>query len=191
MDELIDIVDKNGKPTGHSVPKSEIHKKGYFHHTAHLWIYNTNGEILLQQRAASKAIHPLLWDVSVAGHIDAGETPEQGAIREAKEEIGITLKDNDLLKIGVFECFQTYPHGIIDNEFHHTFIAKTECVLKDFTLQKEEVEALKFISLAEFKSLLASSATNGHFVGTNKAYYLKVVDSILKATKQDHDDLEN
>ena len=92
MDELIDIVDKSGIPTGVSVPKSEIHSKGHLHNTAHIWLYNSEGEILLQQRAATKVICPLLWDVSVAGHIDAGETPEQGAIREAKEEIGIELE---------------------------------------------------------------------------------------------------
>ncbi len=191
MDELIDIVDKNGMPTGESVLKSQIHKKGYFHHTAHLWIYNTKGEILLQQRAASKAIHPLLWDVSVAGHIDAGETAEEGVIREAKEEIGITIHEKDLIKIGVFECFQTYPHGIIDNEFHNTFILKTDVGLADLTPQKDEVEALKFVTIDEFRHLLDFSHENKHFVGTNKDYYLKVVDRILKALKQDNDNLKD
>jgi len=178
MDELIDIVDENGKGTGKSAPKSVIHQKGYYHHTAHLWIFTEKGEVLLQQRAASKAIHPLLWDVSVAGHIDAGESAVQGAVREAREEIGITLRESQLQKIGVFECFQSYPNGIIDNEFHNTFIAKTDLEIQDFTPQNEEVEALKFVSLADFKSLLDSSITNGHFVSTNKDYYLKVIDAI-------------
>jgi len=178
MEELIDIVDERGNATGKSAPKSEIHNNGYFHHTAHVWFFNAKGDVLLQQRAASKAIHPLLWDVSVAGHIDAGESPEEGAIREAREEIGITLKESDLIKLGVFECFQSYPNGLIDNEFHNTFIAKTEWVLTDFTLQKEEVEALKFVSLTEFKRLLKSSASNGHFVSSNTAYYQKVIDAI-------------
>ena len=97
MEELIDIVDKNGIPTGVSVPKSEIHAKGHLHNTAHVWFYDASGNILLQQRAASKTICPLLWDVSVAGHIDAGETPEQAAVREAKEEIGVDNSEDDLL----------------------------------------------------------------------------------------------
>lgn len=180
MDELIDIVDRKGHPTGEMHPKELVHQMGYFHHTAHLWLYTTKGEILLQQRAASKAIHPLLWDVSVAGHIDAGETPEEGAIREAKEEIGIDLKASDLFKVGVFKCFQSYPNGIIDNEFHNTFIVKIDLEIKDFTVQKEEVEALKFVSLYQFKLLLNSSATNGHFVSSNMAYYLDVLKAIDK-----------
>ena len=102
MEEYIDILTKEGNPTGESAPKSKIHQKGYYHNTAHIWFYTKSGEILLAQRAASKTICPLLWDVSVAGHIDAGETVEVAAIRETKEEIGLDISENDLIKIGVF-----------------------------------------------------------------------------------------
>ncbi|MBR9847461.1 MAG: NUDIX domain-containing protein, partial [Algicola sp.] len=128
--------------------------------TAHVWCYTLNGDILLQQRAASKAICPLLWDVSVAGHIDAGETPEQASVREAKEEIGIDLSEDQLLKIGVFKCFQSYPDGITDNEFHNTFIAEIDSDIEDLQPQKEEVEALKFVSVSEFEMLLSKSEIN-------------------------------
>ena len=147
MEEYIDIVDTNGKPTGVSAPKSEIHAKGHLHNTAHVWCYTSEGEILLQQRAASKVICPLLWDVSVAGHIDAGETPQQAAVRESKEEIGIDLSEEQLVKIGVFECFQSYPNGIVDNEFHNTFITKVDIKIEELTPQKEEVEALKYVTI--------------------------------------------
>ncbi|WP_425075154.1 NUDIX hydrolase [Psychroserpens sp. S379A] len=178
MDELIDIVDTNGIPTGIAVPKSEIHSKGHLHNTAHIWCFTSEGFILLQQRAASKTICPLLWDVSVAGHIDAGETIEQAAIREAKEEIGLSIKANQLQKIGVFECFQSYPNGIIDNEFHHTFIAQIDSNIKDLTPQKEEVESLKFVSLSEFKTLLNNSENNMHFVSSNPNYYEFILNAI-------------
>ena len=59
MDELIDIVSKDGKPTGESALKSEIHSKGHYHNTAHIWFYTREGEILLAQRAASKLILPV------------------------------------------------------------------------------------------------------------------------------------
>lgn len=178
MEEHIDIVDHNGIPTGVSVPKSEIHAKGHLHNTAHVWLYNSEGQILLQQRSASKAICPLLWDVSVAGHIDAGESIEKAAIREAKEEIGIDVTENQLTKIGVFKCFQTHPNGIIDNEFHNTFIAEVIINIEDLSPQKEEVEALKFVSLSEFKSLLSKSEINNHFVPSNRKYYEFVIETI-------------
>ena len=180
MEEYIDIVTKSGKPTGKSATKTEIHKKGWYHNTVHIWLYTSKGEILLQQRAASKAICPLLWDVSVAGHIDAGETIESGAIREIKEEIGLKIQEDDLEKIGVFPCFQTYPNGMIDNEFHHTFIAKLIVDLSELTPQKEEVEALKLVSISKFKDLLDNSDKNGHFVSSNYDYYIKILEAITQ-----------
>lgn len=183
MDELIDIVDKNGNPTGLSALKSEIHSKGHFHNTAHLWLYTSKGQILLQQRAASKVICPLLWDVSVAGHIDAGETPEQGIIRETKEEIGLDISVEQLQKIGVFKCFQSYDNGIVDNEFHHTYIAKTDQIITDFTPQKNEVEALKFVSFQDFQQFIDDIGTNDHFVPANTPYYKFVLEAIGKQFK--------
>jgi len=179
-EEYIDIVTKTGEPIGKSALKSEIHNKGYYHNTVHIWFYTNKGEILLQQRAATKVICPLLWDVSVAGHIDAGETLTSGAVREIEEEIGLSISESCLNKIGVFECFQSYPNGIIDNEFHHTFIAKLTVPIKELTPQKEEVEALKLVSIENFKQLLKDSKTNGHFVASNRKYYEFVLNSIQK-----------
>ena len=178
MNELIDIVDKQGVPTGKSIPKSEIHSEGHLHNTAHVWMYNIKGEVLLQQRAASKTICPLLWDVSVAGHVDAGETIEQAAIREAKEEIGIVISEHQLNKIGVFKCFQSYTNGIIDNEFHNTYITEINVTIEQLRLQKDEVEDMKFVSLSGFKQLLSNSKNNNHFVPSNKKYYEFVLNAI-------------
>ena len=100
MDEYIDIVDQYGKPTGKTALKSEAHKNGWHHNTIHLWLYTIDGHILLQQRSHKKSIYPLLWDVSVAGDIDAGESFETAAIREAEEEVGIELLSKNLIKIG-------------------------------------------------------------------------------------------
>lgn len=180
MDELIDIVNINAKPTGQSALKSEIHSKGLYHNTAHIWFYTDDGKILLAQRAASKSIYPLLWDVSVAGHIDAGESIENGAIREIKEEIGLQIKPTDLEKIGVFECFQSYPNGIKDNEFHNTYIVQLEVPIASLTPQEEEVQALKLVTISTFKTLLENSKINGHFVASNYNYYKKVLNYISK-----------
>lgn len=181
--EYIDIVTKDGKPTGKSELKSIIHQKGYYHHTSHLWLYTDAGNILLSQRSAKKTICPLMWDVSVAGHIDAGETPEQGIIRETKEEIGLTISENELHKIGVFECFQSYENGIVDNEFHNTYIGKLDVSISKLIPQEEEVEALKIVSINEFQSLITNIKDNGnHFVPSNKSYYEFVLQMIKKHT---------
>jgi isopentenyl-diphosphate delta-isomerase len=183
MAEYIDIVTKEGLPTGKSALKSEIHLKGYFHNTAHVWLYTKQGEILLAQRADSKSICPLLWDVSVAGHVDASETIEHAAIREVKEEIGLDLIENNLHKIGVSECFQSYPNGIVDNEFHHTFISGLNVEIKDLSLDKNEVEDVKLVNLHEFQNLIDNIGSDNHFVASNKSYYEFVLQSITQAIK--------
>lgn len=179
MDELIDIVSKNGKPTGKNALKSVIHSKGYYHNTAHIWFYNSQGHILLAQRAASKTICPLLWDVSVAGHVDSGETIEQAAVRECKEELGIQISEQQLHKIGVFPCFQSYDNVINDNEFHHTYISKLMVDINTLIINKDEVEDIKLVSQTEFMALLNNSnKNNSHFVASNRAYYMKVLSCI-------------
>ncbi|GAA4952458.1 NUDIX domain-containing protein [Algibacter agarivorans] len=179
--EYIDIVTKEGKQTGKSELKSIIHQKGYYHHTSHIWFFTPNREILLAQRSVKKIICPLMWDVSVAGHIDAGETPKQAAIREIEEEIGLSITENDLQKIGVFECFQTYENGIQDNEFHNTFITELKVSISELKPQEEEVEALKLITFEEFETLVINiNNKNNHFVPSNKAYYELVLQAIKK-----------
>lgn len=185
MEEYIDIVDEAGNALGFYKPKSEVHLKGYYHHTAHLWLYTKKGEILLSQRSAKKTICPLMWDVSVAGHIDAGETPEQACIRETKEEISIDISEINLQKIGVFECFQSYGNGITDNEFHNTFIAELLTPISKLIPQEEEVENLKLVTIKEFQDLIDTIGNNNnHFVSSNKSYYQFIWQTIKKNIAQ-------
>ncbi|MCF7569403.1 NUDIX domain-containing protein [Sabulilitoribacter arenilitoris] len=180
MDEYIDIVTEEGKPTGKSALKSIIHQKGYYHNTVNIWFYTDDGDILLSQRSAKKIICPLLWDVSVAGHIDAGESITQAAIRETKEEIGLDIYEYELNKIGIFECFQNYESGLIDNEFHHTFISELKVPLSELTPQIEEVEALKLVSTYLFDELISNINENdNHFIASNKSYYETVFKHII------------
>lgn len=183
MDELIDIITKDGQPTNKTALKSKIHTKGYYHNTAHIWFYTKEGYILLAQRAASKMICPLLWDVSVAGHVDSGETIKQAAVRETKEELGISILEKQLYKIGVFECFQTYKNGIIDNEFHHTFISELNVNIDTIQFNTIEVEAIKLISITKFYELLNFNENNNHFIASNNLYYKFVLEYITKAIK--------
>lgn len=179
MDEYIDIVTHEGFPTGKRALKSEAHKQGWYHNTIHLWLYTKDRRILLQQRSRKKAIHPLLWDVSAAGHIDAGETFVEAALRETKEEIGLQLQAENLTKIGVQLHESSYAGGAIrDNEFHQVYIAELKVRLKDLIPQEDEVEALKLVTFKEFETLLEHSASNHHFIATNSDYYRFVLNAI-------------
>lgn len=178
MDELIDVLDNEGSKTGETVLKSVAHHKGIFHETVHVWFYTSNGKILLQQRGKEKSIFPLLWDVSVAGHIGAGELVETAAIREVKEEIGLSISSNELHKIGVFKSVQQHHKDLIDCEFHHTYISLLKVPLKHLKKQESEVADLRLTSLLQFSEETWGLATTHKYVPHGAEYYKTLIKAI-------------
>jgi 16S rRNA (adenine1518-N6/adenine1519-N6)-dimethyltransferase len=82
------VVDENDQAVGEA-PRSEVHGNNLRHRAVHLFIFNQKGELFLQKRSRWKDRHPLLWDSSAAGHVEAGEEYDQTAVRELKEELGV------------------------------------------------------------------------------------------------------
>jgi len=178
MDELIDVLDAEGNYTGKSVMKSEAHKKGIFHPSIHVWLYTKNGEILIQQRAKNKDTHPGLWDVSVAGHIGAGEDATESAIREVQEEIGLAITKKDLHKIGIFKYSHQHRHVLLDCEFHHTFLCELKVPLATLELQESEVADLNLISMPTLQNELESKPNSKKYVPYDMDYYGAVFKAI-------------
>ena len=178
MDELVDILDGDGKFTGRTALKSEAHLKGLFHPTIHVWLYTSDGKVLIQQRGKYKATYPLLWDVSVAGHVGAGETAELSALREVKEEIGLAISKEDLHKIGVFKSVQKHQPDLIDCEFHHTFLCELQIPLKNLKKQQSEVEDLALIPLIQFAEETWGLANLKKYVPHGSDYYKTVIKAI-------------
>ena len=101
--EILDVVDETGAPTGETVERAEAHREGVRHRTSHVWIArNRNGRIqlLLQKRCMQKDSFPGCYDISSAGHIPAGGEFASSALRELKEELGITAEEKDLIVCG-------------------------------------------------------------------------------------------
>lgn len=97
--ELLDLVDASGRLTGEQRDKAEIHQEGLWHRDVHVWI--TDGARLLQQqRAWDKKIMPGAWDISVGGHVAAGEAFLAAAVRETEEEWGLRLPPERFVPAG-------------------------------------------------------------------------------------------
>jgi len=131
--------------------KSEAHKHGYLHASVHVWFYTDAGKILIQKRSPNKISFPNLWDVSVAGHISAGEDAITSALREIKEEIGLSITKDELRKIGNFHERHNHTSNFIDNEIHLIYIGRISTPLNQLKIQEEEVSAIKLIPMATFK----------------------------------------
>ncbi|MCK0190089.1 NUDIX domain-containing protein [Arenibacter sp. F20364] len=180
MDELIDVLDADGNYTGKSIMKSEAHRKGIFHPSIHVWLYTKNGEILIQQRTKNKDTHPGLWDVSVAGHIGAGEDVINSAIREVQEEIGLAITSSELHKIGVFKYSCQHHKDLLDCEFHHTFLCELKTPLAKLKMQETEVADLNLISIPAFKKKLNRNTHSKKYVPYDMEYYDTVLNAIRK-----------
>jgi len=179
MDELIDILDADGRMTNRTAMKSEAHKNGWFHQTVHIWFYTLDGKVLLQQRGKNKDVYPLLWDVSVAGHIGAGENIITSALREIEEEIGLTIQPDKLQKIGVFKSVHNHSKNLMDYEFHHTFLAPLHLSLHDLRKQESEVENLKLIPMDQFTKELGD-ISKFKYVPHEISYYNTINKEISK-----------
>ena len=175
-EEFLEVYSPEGTKTGQKKSKSEIHRKGLFHSTVHVWIFTEEGNILIQKRSKKKELNPGVWDVSVAGHIKFNENIKKAAKRETLEETGVTINTKDLLKIGVYRSINIHPTAI-DKEFFHTYILKIDKNSINLDYKNNEVDDLKFISIEEMESLIKKE-NNKIFIGKNRKYYSDVLKSI-------------
>jgi 16S rRNA (adenine1518-N6/adenine1519-N6)-dimethyltransferase len=93
--EIFDVVDAEDRVTG-QLSRFEVHRQKLQHRAVHIFVFNSRGELFLQRRSKWKDVHPLRWDSSAAGHVNAGQTYDETAPREIEEELGVTA-DTTLL----------------------------------------------------------------------------------------------
>lgn len=169
--EILDVVDENNNNlTGKTEDREIIHEKGLWHREVAAWIMNKKGEVLLQKRAATKKQNPNKWGLT-AGHIDSGEKIEDVMHREALEELGVNIKDFSLLEV-IKVKDEHLNNGSKNNHFVYIFFTKVDYNLKDYTIQKEELSELKYITLEELEEIVNHKDDNYTF---SKRDYMKQI----------------
>ncbi|HSP35887.1 MAG TPA: NUDIX domain-containing protein [Thermoanaerobaculia bacterium] len=152
--ELIDVLTSDGAPTGITKPKALAHRDGDLHRSVHVWLIASDGRVLVQLRSHRKENHPGLWDVSCAGHLSAGESAIDAAIREADEELGLELQPNELRHIATLRERSVLNRGTyIENEIHEIYVDVRDVDLSALDLQREEVDDARLVTWDEFASL--------------------------------------
>ena len=138
--EVLDLLSPDGDPAGRTKSKADVHRDGDWHLASHVWLVAPDGRVLLQKRSATKENWPDLWDISVAGHVSAGESAIECAIREAREELGLALTARELTHLGRLRWHAVLNDGAyIENEFHEVFVAPREIDVARLVLDPEEV----------------------------------------------------
>lgn len=137
------IVNEADEIIGHKDP-ADVHDMDDIFRGAGLWIENTQGEVLLAQRALNKSTHPGAWGPAVTCCVDEGETYEEGVIRELEEELGLTqVSPSWQTKI-----YQRPPRGM----FMGLFFLQYNVELSQLTLQTDEVEQVAWVEKTALKT---------------------------------------
>lgn len=147
--EILDVLDENGNYTGIKEERKNVHEQGLYHMHVGAWIMNEKGEILLEQRASNKKVDPNKW-ARIGGHVDAGEKPIQAIQREILEEIGvkIPLENFIVLETDKSDVYDSNKK-IYNRYFSRSYFAFVEYKIEEYNIQKEEVKALKYITIEE------------------------------------------
>ncbi len=160
MAEYLDVLDENGNKTGKTKLRSEVHRDGDWHASVHIWIINDKNEVLLQKRAASKYTYPNMWDISGAGHLSAGDDSRGGAVRELQEELGVDVAEEQLQLLGRLKRKDMPSVKLKDNEFTDVYLLRLSLDVDKAELQLEEVAAIKYVSIDEFKNMVEREDQN-------------------------------
>ena len=145
MEEQVILVDTKDNQLG-LMPKMEAHEKALLHRAFSVFVFNDNGELMLQQRAADKYHSPLLWTNTCCSHQRDGETNLEAGKRRLQEEMGFTC---DLKEVFWFVYKAPFDNGLTEHELDHVMIGKFN---DEPNINKEEVESYKWMTLEAVKA---------------------------------------
>lgn len=141
--EKVNVYNRNREITDKIKERNSL-EKGEYRISVHIWIINSKSELLIQQRSETSKKFPSMW-AQTGGGVLAGETSKEAAKREAKEELGINVEDEELYYISSY----VRTRDIVD-----VWLVKKDIDIDDLELQKEEVAEAKFVSFEDFDNMI-------------------------------------
>ena len=146
--EIFDLYDREGNLLDKKMERGGSNDEGEYHLVVHIWIKNSEGKYLLQQRNKKTDRIPHQW-AATGGAVTTGEDSITGAIRETEEEIGITFKEEQFIFLKRFFCEDSKSNYITD-----LYVIKEDVLIKDVKLDINEVKAVEYFTLSEYLELV-------------------------------------
>jgi len=143
MAEYWDLYDEERNPLGRTIKRGEAFAEGEYYVCCEIWVRNSEGEFLVTKRHPNKKAGGL-WEFT-GGGVLSGETTKQAAVREAQEEIGLSVEESEL------SLLEVYQHK---NYFMDIFVVKKDVEVNKLTLQAEEVVEAKWVSHEELLQMV-------------------------------------
>lgn len=165
--ELWDVYDVNRNKNGKTMVRGENFEEGAYHMVVHICIFNSKGEMLIQQRQSFKEGWPNLWDITVGGSAVQGDSSQTAAERELQEELGISLNLQGIR-----------PNMTInfDRGFDDIYLMEKDIDLSELKLQYEEVQNAKWATKEEILEMIKA----GQFI----PYYDSLIQLFFDSRKK-------
>ena len=146
--EFFDLYNHLGEPLGKTIERGAKLNSGEFHLVVHIWIRNSKGEYLVQQRNKLTDTTPFMW-AATGGAVTTGETSLSAAIRETEEEIGLKLKESDLKHLNRYFIENDIASYITD-----LYLVEQDVLLNELELDTLEVKQCRYFTMAEIKDMV-------------------------------------
>lgn len=150
MEELVILVDQDDRETG-VMEKIQAHREALLHRAFSVFVFNSKGELMLQQRALGKYHSPGLWTNTCCSHPRPGEDTENAAHRRLEEEMGF---DCTLTKIFHFTYKAPFDNNLTEHEVDHVFVGFSDTLP---VINPEEVESYRFATLDDISVEMAEN----------------------------------
>lgn len=143
--EMWDLYDKARAHTGITMRRGDAQPSGGYAMVCCVAVFNSRGEMLIQQRAAQKDTNANRWDITAAGSAQAGDNSQQAAARELLEEVGIC-----------YDFGEQPPHFTItkDTAFFDFYLVGLDVDIDTIQLQADEVQRVRWASRSEISRLI-------------------------------------
>lgn len=159
--ELLDIVDKNGAFSGEIVERKKAQELGLLHWEVIIVVVNEKKQILLQKRSANKKHFPNKWALC-SGLVISGESCDEAAVRELKEELGVEFQISDL---------HLLEENLNLTRFYYVITNYDE---SQFVIQKEELSSVKWFDLDEILEKV-NSGDDSIIIRKDRLYLLEKI----------------
>ena len=155
--ELLDLYTADREPTGMTMERGGKQPDGYYRLVVHICVFNSKGEMLIQQRQPFKWGWSGMWDVTVGGSAVAGDSSSAAAHRELLEEIGLDVD---------FTGIRPSLTVNFDYGFDDIYIIERDVELSELSLQYEEVKDVMWADAEKIKSMI----DEGNFISYEKSF---------------------
>lgn len=144
LQELFDVCDAGDRVIGQA-PRGEVHARGLWHRAVHIWVFDTQGRLMVHRRTATKDEYPRCYTSSASGHLAAGEDYATAAVRELQEELGLS---------GPLEYLAKLPAGP-ETANEHTVLYRLVTDDKPRP-DPDEIESIEYVPLPDLDRRVAS-----------------------------------